>query len=133
MLVEFLNFYFSIEEFFTKALFFFILIYGIIILFKAFIGEEKTISRFPIIILIILVIGSFGISSFTEFENGYRYHILKIEYPSFLFRAAGERDIYYFLKSEQRIFRNKEDLKNIRIKNNSKLDKIIFKLVLILK
>lgn len=125
MLVEFLNFYFSTGEFFTKALFFFILIYGIIILFKVFIGEDdkKTISRFPIIILIILVIGSFGISSFTEFENGYRYHILKIEYPSFLFRAVGERDIYYFLKSEQRIFRNKEDLKNIRIKNNSKLNK----------
>jgi|GEM_PF-4801484 len=40
MLVEFLNFYFSSGEFFTKALFFFILIYGIIILFKAFIGED---------------------------------------------------------------------------------------------
>ncbi|EHO77181.1 hypothetical protein F350042L8_34710 [Fusobacterium ulcerans] len=123
MLIEFLNFYFSTGEFFTKALFFFVLIYGIIILFKAFIGEDdkKSISRFPIIILIILVIGSFGTSSFSKVEDGYTYKVLKIEYPSPVFRIAGERDIYYSLEDKKQVFKDKEDIKKIRIENNSKL------------
>ena len=137
MLIEFLNFYFSTGEFFTKALFFFVLIYGIIILFKAFIGEDdkKSISRFPIIILlpsssdkmkphyllIILVIGSFWTSSFSKVEDGYTYKVLKIEYPSPVFRIAGERDIYYSLEDKKQVFKDKEDIKKIRIENNSKL------------
>ena len=123
MITDILNFYFFTREFFTKALFFFILIYGIVILFKAHIGgdSKKSISWFPLIILIVLAIGSFGITSVSNFENGYTYKVLKIEYPSPVFRIAGERDIYYSLENEQQIFKDKEDIKKYRINSNSKL------------
>ncbi|WP_462350978.1 hypothetical protein [Fusobacterium varium] len=123
MITDILNFYFFTREFFIKALFFFILIYGIVILFKAYIGGDtkKSISWFPLIILIVLAIGSFGIKPVSNFEDGYTYKVLKIEYPSPVFRIAGERDIYYSLENEQQIFKDKEDIKKYRIDNNSKL------------
>lgn len=123
MITDILNFYFFTREFFIKALFFFILIYGIVILFKAYIGGDtkKSISWFPLIILIVLAIGSFGIKPVSNFEDGYTYKVLKIEYPSPVFRIVGERDIYYSLENEQQIFKDKEDIKKYRIDNNSKL------------
>ena len=92
-------------------------------MFKAYIGGDtkKSISWFPLIILIVLAIGSFGIKPVSNFEDGYTYKVLKIEYPSPVFRIAGERDIYYSLENEQQIFKDKEDIKKYRIDNNSKL------------
>ncbi|BBA53219.1 hypothetical protein FV113G1_P10200 (plasmid) [Fusobacterium varium] len=123
MVTDILNFYFSTGEFFTKALFFFILIYGIVILFKGYIGgdSKKSPSWFLVIILIVLVTGSFRTISVSNFENGYTYKVLKIEYPSPVFRIAGERDIYYSLENEEQIFKDKEAIKKYRLNSNSKL------------
>lgn len=122
MVTDILNFYFFTREFFMKALFFFILIYGIVIMFKLIAGDsKKSPSWFLVITLLVLVTGSFGITSVSNFENGYTYKVLKIEYPSPVFRIAGERDIYYSLENEQQIFKDKEDIKKYRINNNSKL------------
>lgn len=121
MITDILNFYFFTREFFTKALFFFILIYGIVILFKLISGDsKKSPSWFLVITLIVLTTGAFRISV-SNFENGYTYRVLKIEYPSPVFRIAGERDIYYSLEKEQQIFKDKEDIKKYRINSNSKL------------